>query len=211
MIIGKGDIRVELSEFLSNGIGLEIYKTAKKFNEDTEGEDELQVILRGHLYLEYELEKLLRLELAEPDCILTNRFMFASKVNLAVALGLLPKDIKKMYEKLNSIRNNYAHQLDFKITEKHLNDIVSCMNESVKHRYSGSSEKTLLENMKSIFSALLMDAIMRNYWYRVNELVEERDKLKEMIMMRENPLSDEELQKRKDALNNKAHELLYSN
>ncbi|MBJ7939515.1 hypothetical protein JDS73_31455 [Bacillus cereus] len=85
------------------------------------------------------------------------------------------------------------------------------MNESVKHRYSGSSEKTLLENMKSIFSALLMDAIMRNYWYRVNELVEERDKLKELIMMRENPLSDEELQKRKDALNNKAHDLLYSN
>ncbi|CJV76078.1 Uncharacterised protein [Streptococcus pneumoniae] len=201
---------MELSEFLSNGAGLEIYKTAKKFTEDTKGEDELQVILRGHLYLEHELEKSLRLELVEPDYILTNRFMFTSKVNLAVGLGLLPKSRKKIYEKLNSIRNNYAHQLDFKITEKHLNDVVSCMDEEVKKRYSGSSEKTLLENMKNVISALLMDALSRNYWYRVNELIEERDRLNELIMMKENPLSEEELQKRKDAVNQKAYNLLYS-
>ena len=201
---------MELSEFLSNGIGLEIYKTAKKFSEDTEGEDELQVILRGHLYIEHELEKSLRLKLVEPDYILGSRFMFASKVNLAAALGLLPKDIKKIYEKLNSIRNNYAHRLDFKITDKHLNDIVSCMSESVKRRYSGSSEKTLLENMKCVMSALLMDALVRNYWYRGSELIEEKERLEELIMMKKNPLSDEELQKRKDAVERKAYDLLYS-
>lgn len=191
----------------STGIGLEIFQSAHKFNEDTKGEDELQVILRGHLYIEHEIEKLLRLELAEPDCILTPRFMFTSKVNLAVALGLLPKNRKKMYEKLNSIRNNYAHQLDFKIKEKHLNDIVSCMDEEVKRRYSGSSEKTLLENMKCAISALWLDAILRVYWYSVNELQEEMDRVNELYMMKENPLSDEELQKRSEEIMRKANEI----
>ncbi|EJR41435.1 hypothetical protein IIK_05816 [Bacillus cereus VD102] len=202
---------MELSEFLSNGIGLEISKSALKFFEDTEGEDELQVILRGHLYIEHELEKLLRLALVEPDYVLTNnRFMFASKVDLAVSLGLLPKSSKKVYGKLNSVRNNYAHQLDFKITEKNLSDIVSCMDESMKHKYKGSSEKTLLENMKCVISTLWLDAMVRGYWYRVSELKAEKERVKELIMMKKNPLSDEELQKRIDTVERKAHDLLYS-
>ncbi|MDM5465464.1 hypothetical protein [Bacillus cereus] len=192
----------------STGIGLEIVQAVNKFNEDTKGEDELQVILRGHLYIEHEIEKLLRLELAEPDYILkNNRLMFANKVNLAVALGLLPKNRKTMYEKLNSIRNNYAHQLDFELDEKHLNGIVSCMDKEVKDRYVGSSENTLLENMKCAISALWLDAILRVYWYRADELQEEMDRVDELYMMKENPLSDEELQKKSEEVMRKVNEL----
>ncbi|PRT06973.1 hypothetical protein C6356_00685 [Bacillus wiedmannii] len=107
----------------------------KTFIDKTDAEDDLQIFLRGHLYIEHEIEKLLRNELVNPDFILTDRFMFANKVKLAVALGLIPKDMAKTYNKLNTIRNKYAHELKFQIKENHLSDIISTFNEEIKASY----------------------------------------------------------------------------
>ncbi|PFS79597.1 hypothetical protein [Bacillus cereus] len=107
----------------------------KTFIDKTNAEDDLQIFLRGHLYIEHEIEKLLRNELVNPNFILTDRFMFANKVKLAVALGLIPKDMAKTYNKLNTIRNKYAHELKFQIKENHLSDIISTFNEEIKANY----------------------------------------------------------------------------
>ena len=189
----------EIAEATANlnvGFESEGRELLNKFNEDTKSEDELQVVLRGHLYLEHEIEKLLRFVLVEPDYILTNRFMFMNKVNLGVALGLIPEELAKVYEKLNRLRNNFAHKLDFKITDKNLDDIVSRMNENMRSMCSISCEQALLEKVKSVISLIWMDAMFRVFQYELNNYAKELQQVNDLMMMKVNPLSHEELEKR---------------
>ncbi|MEH7474541.1 hypothetical protein V7158_22740, partial [Priestia megaterium] len=94
----KDDVRIKTKELME-----QLLKDLENFTHDTRGENDLQVILRGHLYIEREIAKLLTTALEEPDVILDdNRFMFTNKLNLAVALGLIPKENKKAYEKINT-------------------------------------------------------------------------------------------------------------
>ncbi|MCU5343279.1 hypothetical protein OCA10_29700 [Bacillus cereus] len=118
----------EIGDFCS----ARIEEQVNEFSEVTDGEDSLQIVLRGHLYVEYELERLLRKNMENPDSILTDRFMFMNKVNLAIALGLLPKSRKKAYKKLNDLRNKYAHRLRFEVEHKDLDDFISDMDKEVR-------------------------------------------------------------------------------
>lgn len=102
----------------------DIIKDYGKFLDDTVSEDELQIILRAHLYIEQELTQLLKIYLKEPDVFLKGRIMFANKLSLTVALGLIPKIVKPAYDKLNQIRNGYAHNLDYKITDQDIDEII---------------------------------------------------------------------------------------
>lgn len=181
---------------LTGGFEKEGKELLKKFKEDTKSEDELQVVLRGHLYLEHEIEKILRFVLVEPDYILTNRFMFMNKVNLGVALGLIPKEIAKVYEKLNRLRNKFAHTLEFKITDKNVNDIVSHMNENMRKMCSVSCEKTLLEKVKAVISVIWMDAMFRVFQYEISVYAKELQQLNDLVTMHLNPLSPDEVKKR---------------
>jgi len=123
-----GKILNEIGDFCSARIAEQV----DEFSEVTDGEDSLQIVLRGHLYVEYELERLLRKNMENPDSILTDRFMFMNKVNLAIALGLLPKSRKKAYKKLNDLRNKYAHRLRFEVEHKDLDDFISDMDKEVR-------------------------------------------------------------------------------
>ncbi|MDX5813390.1 hypothetical protein [Bacillus cereus group sp. BfR-BA-02730] len=123
-----GKILNEIGDLCSARIAEQV----NEFSEATDGEDPLQVVLRGHLYVEYELERLLRKNMENPDSILTDRFMFMNKVNLAIALGLLPKSRKIAYKKLNDLRNKYAHRLRFEVEHKDLNDFISVMDKEVR-------------------------------------------------------------------------------
>lgn len=81
---------------ISGIFSVKITEQVREFLTVTDGEDSLQIVLRGHLYVEYELERLLRHNIENPDSILTNRFMFMNKLNLATALGLLPESKKRL-------------------------------------------------------------------------------------------------------------------
>ncbi|MES5869260.1 hypothetical protein [Bacillus cereus group sp. RP32] len=166
---------------------------AQKFKRDTDGENELQVVLRGHLYLENAVERLLQSVLVKPGSILTNRFMFISKVQLGIALGVIPESRKTLYEKLNTLRNNYAHQLNFKMTDKHLNDIVSCMDKDLKSSYPGSSQNNLLENMKLAILTVWADALANVYKNETQVYVKEVREINKLMKFKISPLSDEEL------------------
>lgn len=116
-----------------------VFDQVKLFNDDfnsflndTESEDELQVILRGQLYIEREITGMLKVSLKEPNVILNDRFMFMSKLNLAVALGIIRSEDKKVFEKINSLRNKFAHSLNFKCEEKNYTEIYDSFNGDMK-------------------------------------------------------------------------------
>ncbi|MCQ6529896.1 hypothetical protein [Bacillus mycoides] len=77
-----------------------IERDIDEFMDATKGENELQIVLRAHLYIEYEIEKMLRNYFVEPKIFLDKNPSFSSKLNLVVALGLLPKDKMNPYEKI---------------------------------------------------------------------------------------------------------------
>lgn len=120
-----------LNEFYSD-LNIMIDKDVQEFMDATNDEGELQIILRGQLYIEHEIEKLLRLRLVEPQIYFRSNPMFNSKLNLVVALGLLPKNKMSAYDKLNKLRNKFAHELRYKVTEEQMDVLVSVMDAELK-------------------------------------------------------------------------------
>lgn len=60
-----------------------------KFLNDTKSENYIQIILRSHLYIENELNKMLISSLQHPEIIGT-KLRFMDKLRLVVAMGILP-------------------------------------------------------------------------------------------------------------------------
>ncbi|MGG1167980.1 hypothetical protein [Bacillus cereus] len=148
-----------------------ISKDAHEFMRVTNEEDELQIILRGHIYIEHEIERLLRNHLVEPDAILGDRFMFMSKLNLAVALGLISADKKIPYKKLNDLRNDYAHALNYKMTEKALRGLVQSMDKEIrgtvfKKEWNEKKEMSVEER-----NLLKLKRAMLSLWVYVSQLL----------------------------------------
>lgn len=77
----------------------------------TEGRGLVEVLLRGHLWVEKHLISLLEAELARPEALDLDRVSFAQKVKLADALGMLTPDEEGLLRKLNQARNLLAHDL----------------------------------------------------------------------------------------------------
>lgn len=125
----------------------ELNQEMSDFAKDTAGESDLMVVLRGHIYIEHELEKMLELGLEEPTVIFKNnndtRIGFETKLKWAVAIGLLSKDVKPAYSKLNDLRNKYAHRLDAEITEDDFKGIKGGFNKYLNdlYRYSENAYK----------------------------------------------------------------------
>lgn len=115
-------------------LAMKIESDVTEFMKDTNEEDELQIILRAHLYIEHEIEKMLRHHLFDPSVILDgrNKLNFNTKLKLLVALGLIPKNKKSSYDQLGALRNKYAHTLKYKMTEKDLNSLVDSMDSEIK-------------------------------------------------------------------------------
>ncbi|MGG3197641.1 hypothetical protein [Priestia aryabhattai] len=98
-----------------------IHNDLNEFIKETNSKNILYAILKGHLYIEQEVVRLLNFKLKNPEIILTNNFGFANKIKLAVALGIISVESMESYLVFNSIRNKYAHQLDYQLGEKDLN------------------------------------------------------------------------------------------
>lgn len=71
----------------------------------------VEVLLRGHLWLENALIDLITVEVSNPEPLKMDRMTFANKVNLAEALALLGPGEASTLRGVNKIRNRLAHDL----------------------------------------------------------------------------------------------------
>ncbi|QTL51297.1 hypothetical protein [Priestia aryabhattai] len=106
-----------------------------EFVQEANSENTLYAILRGHLYIEREIVKLLNLKLENPKQILNNNFGFANKIRLAAALGFIETDSMEAYIAFNTVRNKYAHQLNYELNEKDLKKIRRQFCSSLESEY----------------------------------------------------------------------------
>ncbi|GAB1528947.1 MULTISPECIES: hypothetical protein [Brevibacillus] len=113
----------------------EYEKKLYEFTKDTDGKDFLQTILKGHLYIEQELNLLLGKYLKHPEH-LDNRMNFSSKLNLVFALGVIESPEKVVIQRINELRNKYAHQVNFEIDQEYFDDrIVAAFSQGTKKSY----------------------------------------------------------------------------
>lgn len=117
----------------------------KWFLENIERDDPLQIVVRGHLFLENELINLLELTFPQADCLDPSDLRFPVKVKLIGALGLLSKESLSVYLKFNSLRNKFAHKLDMKITVNEVENLINSLSERQSSVLWGKNKESKLE------------------------------------------------------------------
>jgi len=80
--------------------------------EEVRNESLLQVILRVHLYIERELNMILKELNLDVASIHNNRFK--TKLDIIYKLSVIDKKLYDVLTKLNLIRNEFAHKIDIK-------------------------------------------------------------------------------------------------
>jgi hypothetical protein len=68
-------------------------------------DDALTVVLKGHLAIEALLDLAISEVLRQPHRLEVQRLGFALKVDLAVALGIVPDEVRGPLVKINTLRN----------------------------------------------------------------------------------------------------------
>lgn len=122
-----------------------------KFLDDTKSENHIQIILRSHLYIENELNKMLINVLEHPE-VIGNKLRFMDKLRLIIAMGILPKEEMEAIKRINNLRNSIAHNLDFEINDKVLDEIINSLSAEQRHKVTRRLEQTtnLLDKLRAV-------------------------------------------------------------
>jgi hypothetical protein len=94
-------------------------------------EDSLALVIRGHLYVEQELNRLIGCRVL-PEVLRVWNPSFTAKVKLAVTLDLMSSVLRNPTLILNDLRNKVAHDVDARLNEADANHLFeSCEKEGL--------------------------------------------------------------------------------
>ena len=116
----------------------ELKNSLKEFYALTETEDYMGVILRAHIYIEKDLSRLIELLLLRPEKIKLP--YFSSKLDAAYAMGAIDENWYSPLNKLNKIRNKYAHDFGYEFTNKEYDDLVSTLSKEARDEFMNNLE-----------------------------------------------------------------------
>lgn len=101
------------------------------FYKDLTSEDDVGLILKGHLHIEHQLIELISLTLPFPNRCNLARLSYSAKVELALACGL-KEDMRAPLKQIGSLRNDFAHVLGRNIEKKIILDLYNGLSERLK-------------------------------------------------------------------------------
>ncbi|WP_427030091.1 hypothetical protein [Halomonas sp. H2] len=107
--------------------------------------DELSPILRGHIFIEKILEKLISRNLEKPQALFSRNRGFDLKLDLAKAMGLLDETYYSSLKALNLIRNSYSHRAAYKVSFEELNSLKFGWEPNQKEAYAKACQKGIDE------------------------------------------------------------------
>ena len=111
-----------------------------KFNKDIDDQNIMHILVKAHLYVEFELEKLLLNFVKYPEHIKLEHMKFSQKQNLVLALGLVPIKERNSLKHLNKIRNDIAHNLEYEFDARVLDDLIQQFSIENKEKYKKDIE-----------------------------------------------------------------------
>jgi hypothetical protein len=83
-------------------------------------QDDIGLVVRGHIYIENELDKFIQAALPRPGEL--EMMEYSARVQLALACGLRPT-LKTPLKAIGKLRNSFAHKLGTTLTEQHVNQM----------------------------------------------------------------------------------------
>mgnify|MGYP003119028745 CR=1 FL=1 len=104
----------------------------KGFDARISSGDAWQRVVQGHLYFEHAVGQLLLEALKKPEAISLSRMGYSQRLDLASAMGILDDEILPALRKINSLRNNLAHNLNFEITDKDVLELANCTSPAMR-------------------------------------------------------------------------------
>lgn len=120
----------------------------RSFSSLLENEAEpLDLILKGHHGVENLLNASLIEAMPESDALEVSRIAFLLKADLLIALGLLPKKIRPIFNRLNSYRNKFAHDPHYRIDDTYSDEtskLLSSLAPSATSEFLQENEKGVL-------------------------------------------------------------------
>ena len=105
--------------------------TDAQFIDDLQREDDLGLVIRGHLHIEHQLIEVASACLPYASRIDWNEISFRAKLEIAYACGL-PKDRRQLILRLNGLRNEFAHQLSASIQKTEVVDIYNSLSDTIR-------------------------------------------------------------------------------
>ena len=166
-------------------------KREKNFDKHLNETDTLQIVIRGHLYVEAELLDLLSESIAmvRPKAIDLADLSFRKKIEFAIALGLLAPENKRPFLELNALRNKVAHNLDLVISADHVEKFYGSFSKFFRFLYG--TEPTSYRRYR-----VILRQCIRVMWVHLNQNRLEQHRLK-AEMERDHIRVEEIMKKRK--------------
>lgn len=123
--------------------------------------NELNSLLKGHLFIERVLDTLVKKALLKPELLFNQQLTFSFKVNLAASLGVLPEEYWGPIKALNKIRNNYVHDLNYQVTPSELNQLKLNWEQIQHEAYDAALTKKGIEDTVLLSTLFLCWATMK--------------------------------------------------
>lgn len=117
----------------------------------------LTMVIRGHYIVEQLLDHANR-KYAHSESDDLGRLSFAIKVELATALGVIPKDSRPLYRVFNILRNRFAHNPFATFRTKDKRDMTNClssMQRKLMERSGNKEDARSLEKREYLWRCLL--------------------------------------------------------
>ena len=111
--------------------------------------DPIILILRGHLFTENLLERLITFKLPRGDKVIENgNFSYYQKIILVESLNCISDPVISVLRNLNKLRNQCAHELDKKISENDISRLGSPLGKQfTQFKREAKFEETILLRM----------------------------------------------------------------
>lgn len=136
----------------------EVKTLRNRFLRDVRDDSPELLLLRGHLYIETEIIRLITQELPNSDAInLATDLNFLQRLKLAVALGLLNPSEANTFSRLNTMRNSLTH-VPFEISRQDELNLYGYLDKSL--------QDVLERHMTEPFPNFLKQILLR-LWLKV--------------------------------------------
>jgi len=113
--------RLELAQFTTTHSFDDI---AARFGQHINSREPMEVLIRGHLWIEASVGALLDQKLMKPQA-LEERLSFYHRLSFANALGIISDDDLLLIRRINKLRNRMAHQLDTPLIKTDEDELIS--------------------------------------------------------------------------------------
>jgi hypothetical protein len=102
-----------------------------QFFADLRREDDVGLVLRGHLHVEHQLIELASMRLPFAGRCDWGSISYRAKVELAYGCGL-PEDLKYLLVRLGSMRNDFAHALDASLSKQSVLNLYNALSDPLR-------------------------------------------------------------------------------